>query len=379
MKIIHIISTLSKGGGERVMVELANEAAKNGHEVLLVVGWKNDPKYLQDKVSPDVSIEFISSTASLAYFKLFSWLIRKRKIIRSYDILHCHLTYGAVAGSIVYLFHRKFFGYKKPFVVETNHSVGMAVPKHKRWLHSKLSSFRDGIVMMAKDKYWGKFITAHSYIKFELIKNGTSVTPELKTKEERENFLKKKFITSIPKLIVGTVGVLRPDRQPWLYIPIFKAVYEALGDDVGFLMVGDGSEKEKIITLIKEAGIEAQVYLPGLVNDPATVMSKMDVYISLGVRDVAGISMIEAAMCEVPVIGIQLDESYNTRDDDWFWSSHNSKEIAQKLIRLLKNEDERMLLASSQLDFVNAHFNSSAMFNSYLHFYQEIIDKNNHP
>jgi glycosyltransferase involved in cell wall biosynthesis len=154
MKIIHIITSLSKGGGERVAVELANEAAKNGNEVLLVAAWKEDPAYLQNQVNSKVTIEFISNTNEFAYVKLFSWIFNNRKTIKEYDIFHCHLTYGAVAGTLVYFFLKKILGYKKPFVVETNHAVGMPVPKFRRWLHSRMLLMRDGVAMMATDPYW---------------------------------------------------------------------------------------------------------------------------------------------------------------------------------------------------------------------------------
>lgn len=356
-------------------VELANEAAANGNEVLLVAAWKEDPTYLQNQVNSAVTIHFISDIKDFAYLKLFSWIFKNRKLIQGYDIFHCHLTYGAVAGTFVYFFLKKILGYKKPIVVETNHAVGMPVPKFRRWLHSRMLLMRDGVAMMATDPYWQKFISNHSHPKFEIIPNGISVKAANQSLELRQSFLKENGIPSTCRFIVGTVGVLRPDRQPWLYIPIFRKIYEQFGEDVHFILAGSGAEKDRIIELIGEHGLTKKVFLPGLVTDPSAYISNMNVYVSVGVGGTAGISMIEAAMCKVPVIGIQLIESYITKNDDWFWSHVDTFEVANKIITLLQNEESRNAIALRQYQLVNDKFNSSAMFNAYNSFYKKIISK----
>jgi glycosyltransferase involved in cell wall biosynthesis len=305
--------------------------------------------------------------------KLFSWIFNNRKTIKEYDIFHCHLTYGAVAGTLVYFFLKKILRYKKPFVVETNHAVGMPVPKFRRWLHSRMLLMRDGVAMMATDPYWQKFMSAHAYPRFEIIPNGISVEAADHTTDLKQSFFKESGIPPGCKFIVGTVGVLRPDRQPWLYVPIFKAIYERFGDDVHFILAGSGSEHDRIVELIKECGLTGKVFLPGLVTDPAAYISHMDVYVSVGVGGTAGISMIEAAMCKVPVIGIQLVESYVTREDDWFWSHVDTCEVAKKIICLLQDENKRNAIAVQQCQLVNKKFNSSAMFKSYKSFYEQIM------
>lgn len=373
MKIIHIITSLSKGGGERVAVELANEAAKNGNEILLIAGWREDPKYLQQQVHSNVSIRFISETKDFAYLKLFYWIFKNRRTIKEYDIFHCHLTYGAVAGSLVYFFLKTILRYKKPFVIETNHAVGMPVPKFRRWLHSRMLLMRHGVVMMATDPYWQKFISTHPGSSFEIISNGISVVETHQTKDLKQAFINESGIPATCKFIVGTVGVLRPDRQPWLYVPIFKAIYEQFGEDVHFIMAGSGSEQEKITELIKEHGLAAKVFLPGLVTDPAACISNMDVYVSVSVGGTAGISMIEAAMCKVPVVAIQLIESHVTSDQDWFWSNTDTDKVANQIISLVKDETLRKSVILKQHSYVNEKYTARAMYSQYDTFYRRVL------
>ena len=172
MKIIHVLSALVKGGGERVVVELANQAAKNGDPVTILAGWPEDPEYLQNKIHPGVSVKFITRKKRFVYLKIIPWILANRKWISSYDILHCHLTFGAVFGATTSILLRKILRYKSPKIIETNHAVGMPVTKFNRWLHSRMVSQLDGMVLMARDPYWNNFITKHPGLKIELILNG---------------------------------------------------------------------------------------------------------------------------------------------------------------------------------------------------------------
>ncbi len=372
MKILHIFTCFSKGGAERVAIELANQGVREGHDVTIVAAWKLDPAILQNQVIEGVKIVFISENSSFAYFKLFFWILAQRKFIKGFDILHSHLTYGAVAGSIVYIFLKKLLGYKRPIVVETNHAVGMAVPKHKRWLHSRLLLARDGVAFMASDAYWNEFMRRHPRIKFKTILNGISnQSQQLKIDKGSET----DSVQSTRSLVVGTVGLLRPDRKPWLYIPIFSQVQKALGAGVKFIIAGDGLEQSNMYKLREEYGMVDLIHMPGLVANPKEVMQQMDLYVSLGVRDIAGISMIEAAMCKVPVVGIQVDASYTTKEEDWFWSHTDTKKVAEKMIELLQQEELRSQVAHKQYSYVNTHFTSKAMFEKYKNFYEELINQ----
>jgi glycosyltransferase involved in cell wall biosynthesis len=373
MKIIHVISSLSKGGAERVAIELANQAKRSGDEVVIIAGWPENPEYLQSQIDPNVNVKFVANKKSVAYLKILYWVLINRKWISRYDVLHCHLTFGAIFGSIAHIILKKILRNKKTIIIETNHAVGMAIPKFNRWLQSCMSLQRDGLALMAKDSYWTNFILKHPRLKTAIIPNGISMPPHQKSNELKQIFRKEKGIPDNCKYLVGTVGMLRPDRKPWLYIPIFKAIYEVWGDEVYFILAGGGIEFDKIKMLIEDQGLSGHVYMPGLVNNSAALISNMDVYVSVSVGNTGGISMLEAAICNVPVVSIQLTENYETKKDDWFWSHTDINEVAKKIIFLLQNTDERNELSVNQNKYVNKYFTTKAMDASYKSFYNSIL------
>ncbi len=375
MKIVHVISGLTKGGGERVVAELANKAAEKGDIVTILAGWPVDPDFLQNSLHKTVEIKFVSNTNSFAYLKIIPWIFKNKNWLSNADVLHCHLSYGAVFGAMARLILRKLSRKKSPVIVETNHAVGMPVPKINRWMHSKLIRMKDGLVLMAKDPYWTEFVKKNPNLANDFIPNGIALQAPEKCEEKKQQFKKELGIPANNKYLIGSISMLRPDRKPDLYVPICKTIYQKLGQDAHFILGGDGSEFEKIKLLAVENKLADIFHMPGLVNVAAEMISNFDVYVSISVGKTTGISMIEAAMCKVPVVGIQLTENHESTDDDWVWSHTDLNKVAEKIIFLLENETERKALAEEQFNFVNKHFTADAMYASYNAFYKRVISE----
>jgi glycosyltransferase involved in cell wall biosynthesis len=375
MRIVHVISGLTKGGGERVAVELANKAAEKGDTVTILAAWPVNPAFLQNSIHKAVEIRFVSKESSFAYLKIIPWIFKNKNWLANANVLHCHLSYGAVFGSIAKVILRKIFRKKSPVIVETNHAVGMPVPKINRWIHSNLIAMKDGLVLMAKDPYWTAFVNQHPRLANDFIPNGVALQVPEKNEEKKMLFKKKLNIPEQSSYLIGSVSMLRPDRKPDLYVPICKDIFQKLGNDAHFILGGDGIEFEKIKLLAAESKLTDIFHMPGLVNVATEMISNLDAYVSISVGKITGISMIEAAMCKVPVVGIQLTEGYISTEEDWVWSHSDLNKVAEKIIYLLENETERKALAEKQFEYVRAHFTADAMYASYDVFYKRVISK----
>ena len=380
MKIVHVLPALSKGGGERVMAELADHAAQTGHQVTIIASNPVDSSLLRDRLHPEVCVRYVSdSVGSKArrYLSIFLWLWRHRSWLAEQDILHCHLTYGAVFGTAVGIW-RNVSGAKRPLVVETYHAVGMNIPKLHRWTHSQLAVRRDALVLMAEDEYWSKYQKDHPDLLSKIIPNGISVSSQGSVSQEaRKTYRQELGIPDDCRFVVGTVGMLRPDRQPWLNLPVFAEVARVLGPEVHFVIAGGGSEKdfEHMRSLIIEHGLQGRVHLPGLAFDPSLPRSIIDLYITLNVGSITGIAGLEAASSSLPVLAIQLLSEYQCGPDDWIWSSDDSMKVAEQAIKLIRSPDDRQALADRQADYFRAHHTTETMAASYYSIYQIAIER----
>ncbi|HVK97649.1 MAG TPA: glycosyltransferase family 4 protein, partial [Flavisolibacter sp.] len=171
MKIVHVIPALTKGGGERVAVELANFAADSGNQVTILAAFPVAPSLLQHLIHPQIEIKFVSKNGRASYLQMLWWIARNLQWLSSFDILHCHLTYGAFFASLTRILRRIRF-IKKPCIVETYHAVGMPISSLHRKIHSQLARQRDALVLMAKDEYWQQFILNNKNLLTRIIPNG---------------------------------------------------------------------------------------------------------------------------------------------------------------------------------------------------------------
>ena len=380
MKITHVLNALIKGGGERVAVDLANQAVDDGHEVTVIVGWQVDPAILRNELHSNIKVFHISllKTSNLRlYLNVFIWLCRNRFWLAKQDIIHCHLTFGAVFGSMV-IFLRTFFLVRSPAVIETYHSVGMPVSPWHHWLRGKMANFFDAFVLMAKDEYWNKYITSHPNLLTATIHNGTSFK-RLSNADPTFGHSYRQSI-GIPNdcsFVVGTVSMLRADRKPWAFLPVFAEISRVLGPNVHFVIVGGGAEQGRLKMLISEYGLDKQVHLPGIAFDLRYPLSAIDLFIALNVGSVTGVAALEAAYLELPVVAIQMNSQHQTKSEDWIWSSSSTHEVASKSIELLCNAKDRQLLAKKQGETVRTEYTVEKMSKNYYEIYNQIVQRLN--
>jgi len=373
MKIVHVVPALTKGGGERVAAELANHAALAGHKVTLIAGWPVDSALLRDALHTNVQVKYVSDAADSKigrYFHMLPWLWRHRSWLMQQDILHCHLLYAAIFGTLARIW-RLVSDAKGPVVVETYHSVGAPVSSWYRWFVARMAAQRDALALMAEDEYWNTFASKHPKLTTQVILNGVA-NPSRNPVGLAEQLAYRREI-GIPdecQLVVGAVGRLTADRTPWMYIPIFAEISRECGPEVHFVLAGGGGELNRMREIVIEQGLEGRVHLPGQVLEPRFPLAIMDLYISINVGGITGLAGMEAALSGLPVVAIQWISQYRADLNDWIWSSADPSEVARRACKLLLSPEDCRVLAARQKAYVESHHTTQAMASSYYALYK---------
>tara|TARA_R110002049_G_scaffold194948_1_gene364021 strand:- start:9900 stop:11027 length:1128 start_codon:yes stop_codon:yes gene_type:complete len=373
MKIVHVLPALTKGGGERVMAELANHANSVGHEVTVLAACPVDKTLLEDFLHEDIKVNFVRRNGNrklLWYVSAIFWLWKHRLWIKSQDVVHCHMTFGAFFCTMLW-YYLKLSRDRGPIVVETCHSAGAPISSRRRRFFEWMASRRDGFVLIAKDEDWERFLASKPHVLSRVILNGVAdPSKERILDAESKAYRAEIGLKDSLSLIIGTVGMLRADRQPWLFVPIFEEIASEC-PEVEFIIAGGGPEYERMQALFAEKGILNKVHLLGTVKDSRYPLSLMDVYISLNVGPVTGLAGMEAAMAGVPIVGLQWISDYVVTEEDWIWSSQVQSEVALKVISFIKCNALRRKVASSQQQFLLEYLTVDAMANSYYKLYKE--------
>lgn len=378
MKIVHVLPALTKGGAERIVADLANRGAQAGHEVAIIAACPANSALLRNSLHPDVRVLFISDSIDARvgrYLSLLPWLWKHRVWLAEQDVIHCHLTYGAVFGTAVIIF-RRLGRARRPTVVETYHAVGMPIPSLHRWLHTQLASCRDALVLVAEDDYWRMFLANRPGLLSEIIPNGISISHEVMVDPEtRRSYRRKIGIPDECRFVIGAVGRMEPARRPWLYLPLFAEVDRVCGPGVHFVLAGGGAELQRMSALVAKYGLTGRVHLPGLVHSSYLPISIMDLYITLNIGPITGLAAMEAASSGVPVVAIQMLAGYRPGPSDWIWSSDEIAAVAGRVIALLRSDPCRETLAARQKSYVRLHRTTDAMSDSYHSLYRVAISR----
>lgn len=376
MKIAHVVPALTKGGGEKVASELANHASRAGHKITMIVGWPVDSSLLRDNLLTDVNVICVSKKLRSRigrYLGLILWLWQNRDLLGRQDVIHCHLSYGLMFGFLVSLW-RLISRTKGPAILQTNHSAGAPISNLRLLLQSFLIKKSDALALIAEDDYWASFAKKHPRILTKVIFNGISSPKQAKTTEAGKDLFRRQFgIPDHCKLVVGAVGRMTADREPWIYLPVFKKIVKEFGADVHFLLAGGGPELDRMQSLAIEHNLKEQVHFPGEVNDPTKALAVMDLYISINVGGITGLAGMEAALSGVPVIAMQWTPGYSVAPNDWIWSSTNQSEVVQRSCELLASKESRDIVASQQKSYVQTHHTIDAMSQSYYDMYKALL------
>lgn len=374
MKIVHVIPALTKGGAERVAVDLANAAVRDGHDVAMLLAYPVDPDLLQKDVDPKVVVRFVRQNRSRfgVYSSLPLWLARNRPWLMEQDIVHCHLTFGSLFGeSLRHL--RRWSKAERPKTIETYHAVGTSVPGPMYRLHRWLAARHDGFVTMANDERWSAFLRDRPGLAAAFIPNGIDLSGSGPSDGGARSYRESVGIPGdVP--VMGTIGRLVPERRSEDLMQIFLRVAKQ-APHAHFLIGGSGPERERLIGQASGAGFGDRFHFPGLVVDPPRALANIDLYLSLNVGGITGIAALEAAGQGVPVIAFQALESHPSGESDWIYSSADHDALADGALRLLSSQAERRALGKKQRQIVTDCFSSRRMFADYLHFYQRVLSR----
>jgi len=363
MRILQVLPDLSKGGAERVVVELSNALIDSGHEVTLLTAHPVDIKLNQQSLNENIQVLFITKkplNRIFEYIRLPFWIATNWKKLKTYDVIHCHLTYGLFFGFLISFF-RKITLTKNLHLIATCHVVGVGVSHRPRVINEKLSRFFDVFVLMAEDDLWRKFMMENKKQNFQIVRNGISAKAWSRSLKDTGN---KNIFT------VGTISRLQSERKPWLFLEVFAHIHKLTNGKVHFVLGGDGPEKESMLALAEKLGMGQNLSMPGLVIYPSEILANLDLYIALNVEETTGIAGLEAVFSGVPVVSIQLSSTYSNGDNDWIFSNQNPQVVATKIVSLLDNSDEITRIEKEQYRMAIQNYSIVRMRDAYLKLYK---------
>ncbi|MHA1989071.1 MAG: glycosyltransferase [Promethearchaeota archaeon] len=209
-------------------------------------------------------------------------------------------------------------------------------------------------------------IIHHSIIKFSLSRADIILSTGIALKKETEKFAKKeilitpfgidikkffpekvKSIFTEPSIIVGTIKTLEKRYGIEYLIKAFAKVKNKYAEkSLKLLIVGQGTQREYLQSLVLELGIEDDTIFTGFVNHDEIIQyhNMLDIFVAASLEESFGVSVLEASACGKPVVVSNVGGLPEVVDQDktgFLVDKENPELLAEAIGRLVCNPDLR--------------------------------------
>jgi len=291
MRILHVIDTLEFGGAEKVLVALANAAARR-HEVSVCCLRRSGP--LARELDP--RIEVFSMDKGEGDDLLLPLRLGRRIAAGRHDVVHTHnwsvFIEGGVAAAkagvrnVVHTVHGPYArprdGLLPRVKRELRHAMERTVARRVRHIVAVSDAIRGYIpqtVGIAADRV----TTIHNGIE------DTAPAPA------RRN----------GALTFVTVGRLDAVKNQELMLRAFARVATSQ-PHARLVLVGDGPERPALEALAAQLGLGERVRFDGFRNDVAQVLAEADVFLLSSRYEGISIALLEAMRAGLPAVATQV-------------------------------------------------------------------------
>lgn len=306
--------------------------------------------------------------------------------IKSYDIIHVHqVLYPAFISTLC----ARIF--KKPVIAKVgssgfNSDINQIkkLPEGRCQLRYVLKHI-DRIVCTT-EKMREDFINeGMDSSRIRLIRNGVK-TPDFNRQYEKNTELAYlgRFIKSkdIATLIIAFSKIIEENKKG-------ASRLNAVGQ-LKLTLIGDGPEKDNILSLIKELGLSKHVILTGMVKNPSEILKEADIFVFPSIIEGLSNSLIEAMASGLPCIATNIPGNIEVMGDAGqsndiargayletrhgiLFNPSDVEGLVNSIIYVLKNKDLRKRIGQNAYSRIKDEFDIQSIAGKYLKLYEELL------
>ena len=360
--LVFIIESLDLGGAEKSLVTLLQNIDYKKYTVDLILFKKGG--IFEQLVPQDVTIIY-NNSLQLNIIERIQYKLRKE--FNSHGLHHAQLLWQIIQSN--------FKCEKKEYDIAFAYSQGFT------------TYFADRYVKAAKKFAWLNTDYQKTGYKIEfdypIYKNYegvVAVSPEAKQTLENElNRIQKNLSIKIIKDIsdktvirqksneplpivfktdtvnIVTVGRLSKDKGLHLAVESCKKLMDN-GHCIHWYIVGEGTERIALEELIKKEKLTKHVTLVGMTNNPYPYMKACSIYVQTSLFEGLGLTVIEAASLNKPIVCTNFPTVYGTLKDGetGLIAEMNSQSLTEKIESLINDSDLRNRLVANLSQLENA-------------------------
>lgn len=369
MHILHVITTINRGGAENHLAALVAEQVASGLKVT-VAYLKGDGYWAASFHDLGVRVESLG----LNHYGEISPIRKLRALIRSEapDIVHAHMPPAELYTRLALLFSRP-----APVMVISKHndepffrSAGQAIVG--RWVSrraARMIAISDAVNTYARN-HLGMPASRVTTVHYGIDPGAYERVSESQRSDVRAGW-------GIPSdtWVIGTVARLVPQKALHVLLKAY-ARYRALArQDSRLVLVGRGPLEDELKTLACQLGLEDKVIWAGFREDIPAVMSAFDIFALTSSYEGFGLVLLEAMAAARPVVASRVSaipEIVRHEVTGLLCEAGDHEDFAGALLRL-EEADVRGRLGMAGHDLTLTRFTVVRMAEATLSIYKECL------
>lgn len=377
MKILHLIYSAQVAGAEKYLLNLLPGLHTEGVEcdLICVSPEKHKHKFINfcnELNKKGVKTNLITGNK----FRFLSIARYINRYLKNNNItyLHTHLFKSDLLAVMV----KKIFN-KKVFLISTKH--GYQEKYLSNYPVNKKKIIYNAYYLISK--YLARNIDEHVTIsqamsdlyfnlkiiprRIKYIYHGIDVAVPVSTNDSKE------FCIARPQLIiVGRVEEIKGHKYLFDAMPAIINKFPA----IKLLIIGNGTQKEFLLSKSATLGIENNISFLGFRENPYPYIAHSDIIVLPSLFEPFGLVYIEAFALKIPVIAFDVPASNEIIADNetgLLVPLADSKILAEKIIHLLQNPQERNRIAKNGYAKYKDYYNTNRMVKDTVAWYRSII------
>lgn len=354
MKILHVITSLRTGGAEQLMVHLLPQLKARGFEVDLCL-FDGTNTYFRQQIEAK-GIRIIDFGEGNSVYNPMN-IIRLRKLIKNYDIIHTHNYSPQIYGVLANI----GLGVK---MVTTEHNTSNRRRSIKGFaaIDRLMYSRYDRIICISKkaEDNLRDFIGSQSK-KIITINNGIET---------------KTYATATPLLDLKPSGVIaltmvagfRPQKDQ---VTLIKAL-NYLPEKFHLYLIGDGVKRVECERLAYNLGLDGRVHFMGIRTDVPSILKSSDYIVMSSHFEGLSLSSLEGMCVGKPFIASDVDGLHEVVDGAGILFPHqDAKALAEEVLSLDRDHSRYMEVAETCLRHA-MQYDIAGMVNGYEQIYRTL-------
>lgn len=357
MKVLHVITYLSDGGGaEKLLEDLLPTMKEKGVDVSVAVLRHMDTNNYQRLKSAGINVITIGSGPKL--YSL-SKMRKLRPIMKQYDVVHTHLTPPFLMGAF-----NSFLCPKSKFVctihnTDTKFRHIPVLRSIEKWAYSRYNA----LIACSKEaedslrEFWDNGKTT-----ILTVNNGVKLEKFRKAEPSEE-------ISQIPGKKITMVAVFRPQKDHECLIKAAKL----LPEDYHVFFVGYGALLDSLKQLTESIGISQRVHFLGKRTDVPNILKASDFVVLSSHYEGLSLASIEGMAVGKPFIASNvpgLKELVGGYGE--LFEEGDAEQLAGIISRLAANQEEYDAVSARCLER-SASYDMNNMADGYITVYNNVI------